>query len=159
MVLRLIRKAAVALHKAKRYKVLELAVQVAMRHVLPCTHVLPCANPCAHLPVCRAQYDADELSEAKRTLTKALHLAPTDAKLRFDVAVCMQASLLYIWGHAAACPTTSAEQLRACIMSAASCLSWIPHTGPPCRRRVHAATGVGSAHTQQAAATRRPNKV
>lgn len=47
-----------------------------------------------HNPAHRAQYDADQLPEAKCTLTKALHLAPTDHKLRFDVAVTMQACVL-----------------------------------------------------------------
>lgn len=42
------------------------------------------------LYLARAQYDADQLPEAKATLTKALHLAPTDHKLRFDVAVTLQ---------------------------------------------------------------------
>lgn len=37
-----------------------------------------------------AQYDADQLPEARRTLAKALHLAPTDNNLRFDVAVTLQ---------------------------------------------------------------------
>ncbi|EFN52318.1 hypothetical protein CHLNCDRAFT_139104 [Chlorella variabilis] len=46
------------------------------------------------LYLARAQYDADQLPEAKCTLTKALHLAPTDHKLRFDVAVTMQACVL-----------------------------------------------------------------
>ena len=39
---------------------------------------------------CRALYDADQLPEAKRTLAKALHLAPTDPQLRFDVAYTLQ---------------------------------------------------------------------
>lgn len=45
----------------------------------------PCAFCC-----CSAQYDADQLPEAKRTLTKALHLAPTDHQLRFNVALTLQ---------------------------------------------------------------------
>ncbi len=39
---------------------------------------------------CSAQYDADQLPESKRTLTKALHLAPTDHQLRFNVALTLQ---------------------------------------------------------------------
>ncbi|PRW61484.1 RNA polymerase-associated CTR9-like protein [Chlorella sorokiniana] len=42
------------------------------------------------LYLARAQYDADHLPEAKRTLTKALHLAPTDHQLRFNVALTLQ---------------------------------------------------------------------
>lgn len=53
--------------------------------------VLPPLRPCFFR---RAQYDADQLPEAKRTLTKALHLAPTDHNLRFNVAVTMQVGVL-----------------------------------------------------------------
>jgi RNA polymerase-associated protein CTR9 len=49
-----------------------------------------CQSPPIPWLSCRAHYDADQLPEAKRTLTKALHLAPTDHKLRFNVAVTMQ---------------------------------------------------------------------
>jgi hypothetical protein len=57
----------------------------------PLATCLPaCLPACLLAPACRAQYDADQLPEAKRTLTKALHLAPTDHNLRFDVAVTMQ---------------------------------------------------------------------
>ncbi|PSC73221.1 RNA polymerase-associated CTR9-like protein [Micractinium conductrix] len=42
------------------------------------------------LYLARAQYDADQLPEAKRTLSKALHLAPTSCDLRFDIGVTLQ---------------------------------------------------------------------
>ncbi|KAL4854380.1 RNA polymerase-associated protein CTR9 [Chlorella vulgaris] len=48
-------------------------------------------NAVIMLYLARAQYDADQMPEATRTLTKALHLAPTDHNLRFDVAVTLQA--------------------------------------------------------------------
>lgn len=51
-------------------------------------------SPSRHCLACRAQYDYDQLPEAKRTLTKALHLAPTDHQLRFDVALTLQVGWL-----------------------------------------------------------------
>jgi RNA polymerase-associated protein CTR9 len=42
------------------------------------------------LYMARAYYDWDHLQECKRTLLRALHLKPTDARLRFDVALAMQ---------------------------------------------------------------------
>jgi len=38
----------------------------------------------------RAYYDWDHLQECKRTLLRALHLRPTDQRLRFDVALALQ---------------------------------------------------------------------
>lgn len=40
---------------------------------------------------CRAYYDSDNLPEAKKTLLKAMHVAPTNHRLRFDAALTMQA--------------------------------------------------------------------
>ena len=54
-------------------------------------YCLPPVLPAARTACRRAEYDADQLPEAKRTLTKALHLAPTDHNLRFNVALTMQA--------------------------------------------------------------------
>lgn len=50
----------------------------------------------------RAQYDADQLQDAKRTLTKALHLAPADNNLRFNVALTLQVGLGLPWACTAA---------------------------------------------------------
>lgn len=44
------------------------------------------------VPACRALYDADQLPAAKRTLCRAMHLEPSDHKLRFNVALTMQVS-------------------------------------------------------------------
>lgn len=56
-------------------------------HSPPHTHTT--TDPRLPLPP-RAHYDADQVLEAKRVLVKALHLAPTDCSLRFDVALTMQ---------------------------------------------------------------------
>jgi RNA polymerase-associated protein CTR9 len=42
------------------------------------------------LYMARAYYDWDHLQECKRTLLRALHLRPTDQRLRFDVALALQ---------------------------------------------------------------------
>ena len=39
---------------------------------------------------CRAFYDADDLQAARRWLQKALHLAPAQPVLRFNIAAVMQ---------------------------------------------------------------------
>ena len=39
----------------------------------------------------RAFYDSNNLPEAKRTLLNAIHVAPMDHRLRFNLAVVMQA--------------------------------------------------------------------
>lgn len=39
---------------------------------------------------CRAFYDADDLQAARRWLQKALHLAPAQPILRFNIAAVMQ---------------------------------------------------------------------
>jgi RNA polymerase-associated protein CTR9 len=38
----------------------------------------------------KAEYEADEVKEAIKTVSKALHIAPTDHRLRFNVAYLMQ---------------------------------------------------------------------
>ena len=43
------------------------------------------------LYLARAHYDADRLGDARATLLRALHLAPADHKLHFNVALTMQA--------------------------------------------------------------------
>ena len=40
---------------------------------------------------CRAYYDSNNLPEAKRTLLQAVHVAPMDHRLRFNLALVMQA--------------------------------------------------------------------
>ena len=47
-------------------------------------------NTTAMLYLARVLYDAGRNSEAKRTLLKAVHLAPTQQELRFNSAVTMQ---------------------------------------------------------------------
>jgi RNA polymerase-associated protein CTR9 len=42
------------------------------------------------LYIARAYYDWDKLLECKRTLLRALHLNPTDRRLRFNIALAMQ---------------------------------------------------------------------
>lgn len=39
---------------------------------------------------CRAFYDADDLDAARRWLQKALHLAPAQPMLRFNIAAVIQ---------------------------------------------------------------------
>ena len=39
---------------------------------------------------CRAYYDSNNLPEAKRTLLQAIHVAPMDHRLRFNLALVMQ---------------------------------------------------------------------
>ena len=58
---------------------------------VPGTSTLP--RPCdQQVPpyCCRAYYDSDNLPEAKKTLLKAMHVAPTNHRLRFDAALTMQ---------------------------------------------------------------------
>ncbi len=40
--------------------------------------------------MCRAYYDSNNLPEAKRTLLQAIHVAPMDHRLRFNLALVMQ---------------------------------------------------------------------
>jgi hypothetical protein len=49
---------------------------------------------------CRAFYDADDLQAARRWLQKALHLAPAQPVLRFNIAAVMQVGtgLQRFWG-------------------------------------------------------------
>ena len=42
--------------------------------------------------MCRGQYDANMLSEAKQTLQRAAHCSPWDSTLAFNLAVVMQVS-------------------------------------------------------------------
>jgi hypothetical protein len=51
---------------------------------------------------CRAFYDADDLQAARRWLQKALHLAPAQPILRFNIAAVMQVctGLQRCWGSA-----------------------------------------------------------
>lgn len=51
-------------------------------------------EPQVLLYMARAYYDWDHLQECKRTLLRALHLKPTDHRLRFDIALSMQVRLL-----------------------------------------------------------------
>lgn len=46
------------------------------------------------LYMARAYYDCNQIGEAKRCLLRAVHLAPSDWKLRFNVAFCLQASAM-----------------------------------------------------------------
>lgn len=93
-----LRPAAVicARQHARTLSCLPLAVcQFAGHRLLSCltTHrTVMCYAACPVVGECRAQYDADQLPEAKRTLSKALHLAPTSCDLRFDIGVTLQAS-------------------------------------------------------------------
>ena len=43
------------------------------------------------LYLARAYYDADRLDDARATLLRALHLAPADHQLHFNIALTMQA--------------------------------------------------------------------
>jgi len=45
------------------------------------------------LYLARGHYDSDDLKTAKMYLLRAIHIAPTDYKLRFNAALTMQASL------------------------------------------------------------------
>ncbi len=48
-------------------------------------------RPDVMLYLARAYYDADRLPDARATLIRALHLAPGDHKLHFNIGVTMQA--------------------------------------------------------------------
>ena len=54
-----------------------------------CAFRMICVIPCH-----RAFYDADELDTARRWLQKALHIAPGQPLLRFNIAAVMQACAL-----------------------------------------------------------------
>jgi hypothetical protein len=72
---------------------------------------------------CRAQYDADQLPEARRTLARALHLAPGDHRLRFDVALTLQARAEHAVVACHACcvhHTVLGRQLRGVLPGAAA---------------------------------------
>ncbi|MEW5301852.1 MAG: hypothetical protein WDW36_004683 [Sanguina aurantia] len=63
------------------------------------------------LYLARAHYDSDDLRSAKSCLVRAIHLAPTDYKLRFNAALTMQewAVRVYRKKRPAADPTKIAE--------------------------------------------------
>ncbi len=44
------------------------------------------------LYLARGHYDSDDLKAAKQYLLRAIHIAPTDYKLRFNAALTMQVS-------------------------------------------------------------------
>lgn len=46
------------------------------------------------LLLARAFYDADQMPQAKRALLRAVHLDPTDLKLRFNVALVLQVAII-----------------------------------------------------------------
>ena len=45
------------------------------------------------LYLARGHYDSNDLKSAKQCLLKAVHIAPTDYKLRFNAALTMQVSV------------------------------------------------------------------
>ena len=52
------------------------------------------------LVACRAQYDANRLLDAKKTLQRAIHCSPWDTTLAFNLAVVMQVTffrLVRLW--------------------------------------------------------------
>ena len=74
----------------------------ARQSYLPCkapTHAVIQVNyplkedRCGYV-ICRGQYDANMLSEAKQTLQRAAHCSPWDSTLAFNLAVVMQVSSL-----------------------------------------------------------------
>ncbi len=66
------------------------------------------------LCLARACYDSDDLKAAKRYLMRAIHIAPTDYRLRFNAGLTMQAS---VWTH-----IWEASQME---------LRWIPGVAMP----------------------------
>lgn len=69
----------------KQAKAAEATFKQAMKKH-PSLHL----NPRLLLYLAKAEYEADEVKEAIKTVSKALHIAPTDHRLRFNVAYLMQ---------------------------------------------------------------------